>query len=315
MVRQQRETAAIRRYRRRGRTLKDSMISNELKERYQTALVQITEFWMDHNVDVHSLDVLDESVSTYLEHIFAEGLPKSLASDTLASIQHHLPTSCGKLRFSWKMAKTWQKLEPPTRLVPLSPLVVQAFAGGLWQSGYSREAAALLVAFDAMLRPGELYQLRCKDITFYDQAAVITLRDTKTGQRKGSDEMVVIESQLACNILRRAVRAVPRSNLLLSVSPYRFRFLFRKLVSRFQLRGSVGMYSLRRGGATFDFLLHKSMERTLLRGRWASSSTARIYLQHTVASISELALTKIQRIHLAKAAKALHAFNLSAQPV
>ena len=288
------------------------MISSELKERYRSALVQVTQFWADHNVDINSLDVLDEAVATYLEHIFAEGLPKSLASDTLASIQHYLPTSCGRLRFSWKIAKTWQKLEPPTRLVPLSPLVVQAFSGGLWQCGFHREAAALLVAFDAMLRPGELYQLRCKDITFYGNAAVITLRDTKTGQRKGSDEMVVIESLLACNILRQAVMAVPRSSLLLSVSPYRFRLLFRSLVSHFQLKGSVGMYSLRRGGATFDFLLHKSMERTLLRGRWSSSSTARIYLQHTVASISELALTKIQRIHLAKAAKVLHAPNLSA---
>lgn len=264
----------MRRVRRRGRTLKNSMISSELKERYQHALVQVTQFWADHNVDIHSLDVLDEAVATYLEYIFAEGLPKSLASDTLASIQRHLPTSCGRLRFSWKMVKTWQKLEPPTRLVPLSPLVVRAFSGALWQSGFRREAAALLVGFDAMLRPGELYQLRCKDITFYGGTAVITLRDTKTGQRKGSDEMVVIESQLACNILRQAVVAVPRSHLLISISPYRFRLLFQRLVAHFQLKGSVGMYSLRRGGATFDFLLHKSMERTLLRGRWASSSTA-----------------------------------------
>ena len=31
-----------------------------------------------------------------------------------------------------------------------------------------------------------------------------------------------------------------------------------------------------RGGATWDFLEHQSMERTLLRGRWASTSSARM---------------------------------------
>ena len=36
--------------------------------------------------------------------------------------------------------------------------------------------------------------------------------------------------------------------------------------------------SLRRGGATEDFLRHGQLDRTMLRGRWNSQKTARIYI-------------------------------------
>lgn len=281
------------------------MISDDLLTRYQNALVQITSFWQDCDIKIYDLESIDEAVSLYLEFIFSEGEPKGLASDTLASVQFFLPSASGKLRHSWKLVKTWQKIEPPTRLIPMSPFVVKAFAGACIRANLRREAACLLLCFDAMLRPGELYNILVKDITFYNSSAVITLRDTKTGKRKGNDEMVVVESVLACQLLRQAIQTIPPSHHLLSMSPYRFRTLFKNLVAHFQLSGAFGLYSLRRGGATFDFLRHNSMERTLLRGRWSSSSTARVYLQHTVAAVYQLELSPLQRAHLHLAATAL----------
>ena len=47
------------------------------------------------------------------------------------------------------------------------------------------------------------------------------------------------------------------------------------------------------------------MERTLLRGRWTSSSTARIYLQDTVATVANLTLTSLQKTHARMAGAAL----------
>ena len=251
------------------------------------------------------IDELDDAISCWVEHIFFEGESKSLASDGLASIQYHLPQSVGHLRMSWKLAKAWQKLEPPARMIPLSPLMARAFAGACILSGKVPEAAAILTAFDALLRPGELYMLQVRDITFLSDSAVLTLRDTKTGKRKNSGEMVVLQSRIATCYLRLACRGLAPRDSLLRDGPPAFRHLFRNLVDFFELPGLFAVYSLRRGGATYDFLQHNSMERTLLRGRWTSTSTARIYIQDTIATISQLRLTPLQRQLAIKCASAL----------
>ena len=53
-------------------------------------------------------------------------------------------------------------------------------------------------------------------------------------------------------------------------------------------------YSLRRGGATRAFRFHGQMERVLVRGRWESSKTARIYLTDGVAALAEVSLSQAE---------------------
>ena len=38
-------------------------------------------------------------------------------------------------------------------------------------------------------------------------------------------------------------------------------------------------YSIRRGGATYGFFLHGSLDTTLVRGCWGSAKTGRTYIQ------------------------------------
>ena len=58
-------------------------------------------------------------------------------------------------------------------------------------------AAAFLLAFDTMLRPGELYNLTIRDITWAGGKAVLSLSKTKSGQRRGVEEIVVCTSHVA----------------------------------------------------------------------------------------------------------------------
>ena len=81
-------------------------------------------------------------------------------------------------------------MEPPLRVLPISPLMVLAISGACVRLGRIAEAAAFLVAFDALLRPGELYALTAGDVTWARGRAVLSLRNTKSGQRKGATEMV-----------------------------------------------------------------------------------------------------------------------------
>ena len=54
-------------------------------------------------------------------------------------------------------------------------------------------------------------------------------------------------------------------------------------LERFEFRP----YSLRRGGATFWFGKHGSLDRLLIQGRWQAARTARIYINEGMAILAE----------------------------
>ena len=56
----------------------------------------------------------------------------------------------------------------------------------------------------------------------------------------------------------------------------------------------IQAYSLRRGGATHYFRSSGSLDRTILRGRWLSAKSARIYIEDGVAQLSAIALSDEQ---------------------
>ena len=79
---------------------------------------------------------------------------------------------------------------------------------------------------------------------------------------------------------------------MLARRPDVFRDLFKRLVQALGMeKANLALYSLRRGGASHDFLSHGSMEQTLLRGHWSSTQAARVYVQDAAAEITTLRLS------------------------
>ena len=86
-------------------------------------------------------------------------------------------------------------------------------------------------------------------------------------------------------------------------SPANARLLFKHIGEFFKLdQFNFQFYSLRRGGASWDFRLHGSMERTLLNGRWESVSTARVYVNDALASSVLVKMTEESRLLLTQVA-------------
>ena len=262
--------------------------------------MRVYKFWHENRCSPHTWDDFDTATSVWLEHIFAEGLPKGYGSDALASLQHFLPEINGKLRNSWRLLRTWNKIEPPVRVLPISPLVVGAMAGLLVKLGWLRPAALLLAGFDAFLRPGEMYNLKVGDLQWASGRVTLILHNTKSGQRKGADEMVFCESSLATKWLRRATRSLAPSAPVLDRTPEAFRSLFFNLLDELAIPGHLSLYSMRRGGATWHFMTFQSLENTLLRGRWQSTSTARIYLQDSAAALTHFQISPTVRGRLCR---------------
>jgi integrase len=168
----------------------------------------------------------DVAAAQFLEHVFSEGYPKGYGSDGLAALQHFVPEVAGKLRHSWRLLKSWQKMEPPVRVLPISPLMVVAISGACARLGYVSAAAAFLVAFDALLRPGELYALQKQHVTWARGKAILSLHGTKTGQRKAATEMVVCHSHVTNVWLWLALKNKKPKDKLLDCSPADLRHLF-----------------------------------------------------------------------------------------
>ena len=229
--------------------------------------------------------------------MWESGEPSYHVNDALAGLQHFLPLK-GKLILAWKLVKTWHKLEPPLRVLPMHPMLLMGMAGLLWRAGQQDIAALMLVGFDCFLRSGEIYQIERRDLLFERDKVVIKLRNTKYGQQIGADQMVLCQSSFASKLLWHVCKGLEPKDKVLRSNPNTFRKHFAAAASVFGFVDRINVYSLRRGGATWSFLQHGSMELVLLRGRWQSTQTARIYLQDAVAGLSDLQLSDEVRSRL-----------------
>ena len=275
-------------------SLKNNAVSPGVQLRYASAVKALLHFW--NLVELSPSNWLDINRATceFVEAMWLEGEPHSAVSDALAGLMYFAPEAKPHLKPSWKLLKIWQRKEPPRRVLPLSPLMVLGIAGIFTSFKMFDVTAVLLVAFDCFLRTGEFCGLTGSDIQIFGgDRAVIKLAHTKTSLRKVGMEMVVCECSLAIAWLKIAMRNRSKNETILRISPAKLRRLFKEICRILDIEG-MSLYSFRRGGATWNFLQHGSMEKTLLRGRWQSTATARIYLNDSAAQTADVQLSKEQ---------------------
>ncbi len=145
-----------------------------------------------------------------------------------------------------------------------------------------------------------------------DSTGVVTIRGGKSGLRNNMDEAIAIYD-IGVLKLARLAKLLPHAQAPRAKVWHRsaslFRELFQQCVMAFELQ-CLGLkpYSLRRGGATHDYMLHGVLEPILLRGRWHSLQVARLYLEDGLAQLPSLQLPKAQQIRLRQAAKPFASF-------
>ena len=89
----------------------------------------------------------------------------------------------------------------PNRANPLTCTQVLALSGLLWHFGLVEMAWILPVAFAAMLRTGEITEMRRAHVSFHGSKASIMLMG-KTGVRTGHSESVVVDDPIAVGLLK-----------------------------------------------------------------------------------------------------------------
>ena len=249
-------------------------------------------------------------LSEYIEFCWERGLSRLVAADAICWLQHFVPQLRRALRGSWRLLGTWDKNEIPSRAPPLLPTQALAMAGFACLMRRPEVGAALLVGYNAFLRPCELL-FTAADCIFEASCrrCVVNLGLTKSGKRVGAPEQVIIDDPLAVVLLRTVLDARSPHTPLLDRGLVEFRSVFGMLAARVGA-GASGLkpYSIRRGGATHHYVSKGRLDQTIERGRWAIKRTAKIYIQDGVALTRDIKMTHAARRLVAVGQEHLHGY-------
>ena len=208
-------------------------------------------------------------------------------------LRHHLPES-------WAAIRTLQDLRPrgvrtPVPLPLVLSMIIAARARALPVVGVSREtwllfAYLLEVGFFALLRPGELLNLKACDVGTLNSLSLglphCTLRIScpKNRRSMGPEQFVVLTHPCACMWLTyfAGLRRPHECLWLASAQEVRSRF---HSVCRCLglLHCRLTPASLRAGGASYFYLSGMPISSLKFMGRWTSEATLAHYIQFATA--------------------------------
>ena len=276
-------------------SLQDLTVQPATKARYRKATDGFLQFLNANNVSLpKQRQHLDPLVCDYLEHLWSQGHGRALASDTVAGLQDQDFRLRGQLPGAWRLLKTWSLNEIPNRAPPLPEHVLHAMVGWAFFHQHFSFGVSLLLGYYAMLRTGELLGLTASHLLCDSKQTkvVISLGLTKGGKRQGATESCVVGYDLVVRFLSQW-KALASPTLGFSSSPAHWRSLFNQALEALKLQDFLFRpYSLRRGGATWWFTRHHSLDQILIQGRWQAPKTARIYLNEGLAVLAELQLPR-----------------------
>ena len=232
-----------------------------------------------------SVEDLDECLADYFHVMYEEkeGKGKQTARDTLYGIEMYLPRVKGQLPIAGRVVNRWAKLHVGESYPPLTWDLAALVAVHIAKSGNFRRAVATVLAFDCLLRVGELTSLRREDVAFPQdrrmgseyKITTLSIRVAKTGR----NQSVTVASPEVVTLLRQVVDMTKPGGLLFPGGSSGFRTTFKSACASLGLSARYVPHSLRHGGATRLYLQGVRLEDIMVRGRWASSKSARTYIQ------------------------------------
>lgn len=272
--------------------------------RYSAAVRAFTDWLQSEDADIFDehLDYedLDNLLVEFFHDAIANGAGKTLAITTLSGVLHYLPHARGDLPDAHLCVRGWTKLEPVVSHPPITWDLAAAVAVQMFRHSHDwlRDAVGVLLSFDCLLRVGELHGLRKEDVGDAKdgrlgrdfRGMLLRLRTTKTG----SNQSVSVDDAAVQTLLRKLVAATAPTQRLFPSSTRVFRHRLQTACAELGLKARYVPHSLRHGGATRLFLRGVRVEDIMLRGRWAASKSARIYIQSGKAAL--LAVEVPQRL-------------------
>ena len=230
-----------------------------------------------------SKEVLDELMCDYFHFVLDEGLGKSIAKKCYYGMVMLLPEFKLQLPVAKASLAGFESLFPSVSYPPISWDLTCLVAMNLVAHGDLVYGVAVLLSFECLFRIGEVVNIlkvhvadsRDPRIGSFFEKVAIALPRTKTGQNKWAE----LTSPPMMTLLRNFISGMAASARLFPFSADALRRKFKLACQRVGLTAPYVFHSLRHGGATHRFLRGEPLEEILRLGRWASTSSARRYVQ------------------------------------
>lgn len=272
--------------------------ADSTREKYEQAVAMFID-WLDRRAEQpDTVEELDELLCEFFHDLYVEraGTGRSYAEAAMSGVTMVFPAAKGHLHYAGLALRGWRRKVPSTPYPPLTWDMTVCIAMHMVCNGNWRLGVATLLAFDCYCRIGELMSLTHDDVARANDPRMgssfggmaLRLRHTKTGKNQWVDVRRPCVRALVEQLLRkeeqpmrrRGRRNRPRSRAtLFGVSPSTYRKHFKASCAALGLSPDYVPHSLRHGGATHDHLQNKPLEEILHHGRWASTKSARHYIQ------------------------------------
>ena len=274
---------------------------------------------------------LDRMFEAAVEDAHREGVKLYWVTLGVVALQRAFNVSGTLLKGAWRAIQGWRSLQPVRSRIPITAQVLYGlFVFGLregWrEDGFLRAqiwgcVLALWLGFACLLRPGEILQLRVRDVSFstassstlFDPGMVLVVRTPKT-RRVCHKQFVLCSDVRLERWLRWWLQGLSPRAPLFPFSRYIWTKHFTHLLQQLGLQ-DIGytLGSVRAGGATHHFRQHANLGQLQFLGRWSSASTMQFYLQeafsaHVEARFSAATLEKLNLLNQ-------HSFLLSSPPI
>ena len=203
-------------------TLMSLVVAPRTLDRYFQAVSLFLEFLQLHAYPYPSTFLsLDGLLCEYIEYLWQNGDSKAFPSDCLSGLGHHIPQCKKHLAGAWRLHGSWSRAELPARALPFTPVIVYALAQRAFDFGWRDMAVLLLLGFDRFARTGELFNAKRGDFHFDSslKRVVWTLPLTKSGQRHGAQESLVVEDTWLVHALYNYMSSHAPGDHLRAVSP------------------------------------------------------------------------------------------------
>jgi integrase len=273
-----------------NRYLLDWAVSPATTANYDRGIRLFLEWVIDNDDDAYDGAEFDDLLLDYFHDLHGSGRPKSLAKTAYYGIVAYLPALSSVLLRSKRALRGWSKREEGRSYPPITWELAVAVSVQLVRRGKDRHGIGVLLAFDCFLRISELCNLRREDvadsadmrIAGEHKGMLIRIEKAKTGKM----QWVQVLDPAVIILVRRLVSSTNKGERLFPFTPAHFRRWFKSTCTSMGLSDLYVPHSLRHGGATRYFhVLKYSLEDILLRGRWASTPSARRYIQAGVAML------------------------------
>lgn len=261
-------------------------VTPKTQQQYRQAVNLFLRWCNDNNVKSGTNADLDWTLCEYIHEQYEQhgGAGRALVAKTLSGLQLLVPPLRGQLRWSAQCLAGWSKLHPAQKHPPLTWNLTVAIATQLAVWGRFNMAVGTLLSFCALLRIGELTSLTIEDVldAGADDSRVdgtdtsgLRLQRTKTGENKFAE----IHNDSVRDLLRILMQGRRPDAKLFDFSADTYRKWFKRAVVALGLDDRYVPHSLRHGGATALYMAGVPLETILVRGRWASTKSARHYIQ------------------------------------